>query len=163
MIKKLGTGLTQALSNQDSVRSPDSVLNDLVDNYGIISKKEISGISGYVCDKCLTFEFYYINDIGYDLTAKEKHRCIPEMVYEANNVPSQSRKQRLNELRERATLCVIQLANSIFSAKKKLVLESSVTSNIENFHAPKISLQPLGDGVWPWIALSLKKLILTSC
>jgi hypothetical protein len=110
-LKKLGTEFTRAPSNENLVRSPNCMFNHLIDNYVFISKAEISGLSGYVCNECLAFQFHYIKDIGHDLTAEEKHRCKPSMVDEAQNL---DKIEKLSELRKRATQSLSELANLSF-------------------------------------------------
>lgn len=161
-IKKLETGPIQIQVNLDSIRSADTFLNDFVDNYAIISKKDISGLSTYVCNKCLAFQFQYLKDIGIDLTAEQRHRCIPVMFYDANNLPDQNRIQRLNELRQRGTLHFIEMTNSIFAGKKEIVVHSTLLpANLGYFHAPKIRLVSMTADHWAWIPIILKEVALT--
>ena len=96
-IQELGFGLDVKQVVSNSVGFIDKALNYLMDNYVILRKTDVSGISGHVCGNCLTFQFQYIKNIGFDLTARERHRCIPSMVHEASKL--QDKITRHNYLR----------------------------------------------------------------
>ena len=110
-LKKFGPEFVRD-GHENLVRSPNSMFNHLIDNYVFINKDEISGVSGYVCTECLGFEFHYIKDIRHDLSAEEKHQCVPAMVYEAKTL--EDRIEKLNELRERATQSLVDLSYLTF-------------------------------------------------
>jgi len=49
-------------------------------NNWIISKREIRGISGYLCRRCNTLSFIPIKDPGFDMTMQAKHICDEEKI-----------------------------------------------------------------------------------
>ena len=57
----------------NSLGSIEYALDYLLDNFVIVHKKEFHGISGYLCKKCLTFEYRYIKNIWEEEIAKDKH------------------------------------------------------------------------------------------
>ena len=141
-IQELGFRLDVNQVVSDSVGSIDKALNYLMDNFVILRKTDVSGISGHVCDNCLTFQFQYIKDIGFDLTARERHRCIPSMVHEANKL--QDNITRHEHLRMQSYDFLTMLTNSIFMGNKYLVVESNIIPpNLANLHLPLIKLIPL--------------------
>ena len=79
--------------NLDSMRSMEYAHNYLLDNFVMVSKRDIQGISGCFCEKCLSFEFQYIMHIREDSTPWYKHLYNPHMVNEANNLQNRSAKE----------------------------------------------------------------------
>jgi len=53
----------------NSVGPIENALNYLLDNFAIVRKKEFHGISGYYCEKCLSFQYRYIKNIEDESTA----------------------------------------------------------------------------------------------
>ena len=82
----------------------------------IVRKKDITGISGHVCDKCLTFQYRYIKDMGFESTASEKHNCDPMALDEVGKL--QDKIARLDQIRAQAHSCLAKLINSIWTGKK---------------------------------------------
>lgn len=144
--------------NAGKFRSGTSQLNSLVDDYVIVNKGEISGISGYLCNRCLSFQFQYVMDIGHNLTAREKHRCDPEVVKISNTL--QNRIQRYDELVTKATDCLVTLTNSIFQGKVDVVLISD-SSRFVNYHAALLGIDHINPRTWLWELIHKGKLRLS--
>ncbi|MFI5423685.1 MAG: hypothetical protein ACHQXG_02740 [Nitrososphaerales archaeon] len=135
--------------NLDSMRSMEYALNYLLDNFVMVSKRDIQGISGCFCEKCLSFEFQYIMRIGEDSTPWDKHLHNPHMINEANNL--QNRLAKEHKLRLQANQSLITLANSLFTGKVRLVVEPVLEATfIANFHGPVIKLDYLTSDHWAW-------------
>jgi hypothetical protein len=122
-----------------------SLLNSLVDDYVIVRKRDISGISGYLCEICWSFEFRYINNIGFDLTAGEAHRCGPTMLSRSN---LENRMQIQNELIKQKDDSLVNLTNSLFPENKVLRVDSDLVNEVKNFRAPKIKLDQIVPEHW---------------
>lgn len=50
-------------------------ISNIQANNWIIPKIAVNGLSGYLCDKCLTFSMTPVLEPGYDKTERERHRC----------------------------------------------------------------------------------------
>ena len=137
--------LGRANSITGRVRSDESYLNNLVDDYIIISKRDISGVSGYLCNRCLSFQFRYVMDIGRNLTAREKHRCDPEEVKISNTLGNT--KQPCGDLVAKATDCLVTLTNSLFHGRVDVKLISNL-SGFVNYNAPLIKLDNMDFESW---------------
>lgn len=149
--------LSRANGIAGRVRSEESYLNNLVDDYIIISKRDISGISGYVCSRCLSFQFRYIMDIGRNLTAREKHRCDPEEVKISNTLGNT--KQPNGGLVAKATDCLVTLTNSLFQGRVDVELTN--LSGFVNYNAPLIKLDNMDLESWLRKLIQKRKLLLT--
>lgn len=125
-------------------RRPDyAILNRLVNNYIIVPKRDISGISGHLCRRCCTFEFRYIKDIGSDLTASETHICDDTIQEKSNLYREQIRPQLIKQKSE----CLLNLANLLFRENKFLVVEPTPVHE-ETYHAHSIRLAQIGPEHW---------------
>ena len=114
-------------------------------------------ISGHICNNCLSFQFRYIKDIGFDLTAREKHLCLTSRVNEANSL--QNRFARQEYIRIQAYNSLAILANSIFMGKQHLVVKSILTpADVTNLHLPLIKLDSITLNEWARVPIS-KELI----
>ena len=116
---------------------------------------EVNGISGHICNNCLSFQFQYIKDIGFDLTAREKHRCLRSMVNEANSLQNKFVKQEYIRIQAYDSLAI--LANSIFMGKQHLVVNSTLTpAHVTNLHVPLIKFDSITHNDWAWVPISKK-------
>ena len=132
-IQELGHNQNVHHLTRDSIGSMDNALNYLMDNYVIMRNTEVNGISGHICNNCLSFQFQYIKDIGVDLTAGEKHLCLRSMVNEANSLQDKFVKQQSMRIQAYDSLAI--LANSIFMGKQHLVVNSTLTpAHVTNLH-----------------------------
>lgn len=104
----------------------------LSQNYCMLSWSDISGISGHICKRCITFECIPIKDLGSDKAAWQRHVCKDER---RNAVEKFTDKQLvLKQLRLMASYQMITLTNSWIPGKKKLVsLELDASHYTENY------------------------------
>jgi hypothetical protein len=128
-IRKLGKTVNditklEALTRGTAIPEPylplkEFGLNHVLDYYIPLAKTEIRGISAHFCEKCLTFQYTFIKDIGRDLTAYEKHlRCDPSALARAEGLPDKIRKQKL--LRKESVQSLLGLVEDIFGANLSL-------------------------------------------
>jgi hypothetical protein len=133
----------------DSMRSMEYAPHYPLDNFVMVSKRDIQGISGCFCEKCLSFDFQYIMHIGEDGTPRDKHLHNPNMINEAYNLQNRSAEE--HELRLQANQSLTTLANSLFTGKVSLVVEPVLEAAlIANFHGPVIKLDYLTSDHWAW-------------
>ena len=150
--------LSRANGIAGRVRSDASYLNNLVDDYIIISKRDIFGVSAYLCSRCLSFQFRYVMDIGRNLTAREKHRCDPEEVKILNTLDYT--KQTYGDLVAKATDCLVTLTNSLFDGQVDVELVSNF-SQFVNYNAPLIKLDNMALENWLPKLIQKRKIRLT--
>lgn len=169
--RELATGhTTPQLGNLMS--SGESAINYMLDTYVIVHKRQIAGISGYICINCLTFQFQYIKDVGFDLTAGERHRCMDGAVAQANSL--QDGRSRQNQLYLESIPCLVNLTNSIFTGKKCVIVHSSFmpeysesntsrnqSFKVGSFHAPVIRMDSITPSHWAWSSIKSGTLGLT--
>jgi hypothetical protein len=159
-IQELGLSHNANRLIRDSFGSMDNALNYFMDNFVIMGKTEIAGISGHICNNCLSFQFRYIRDIGFDFTAREKHRCLPSMVNEASKL--QNKFARLEHLRMQAYDSLTMLTNSIFMGNRHLAVNSTFTPPyVTNPHLPLIKFDSITPIDWAWTPISTKAIALT--
>jgi len=165
---------SQAFHN--SLRSAEPALTYMLDNFVVLNKKDIAGISGYVCNNCLAFQFLYIKDIGIDLTAGERHQCLPAAVVEASNL--RDRRTTISKIYVKAIDHLVTLTNSIFRGNKSLVVDSTyrpeyfmmnvpkteglgTSDKFKPFHAHVIRLESVTTNHWVWNLILRKNVLLT--
>jgi hypothetical protein len=158
-LQKLGSGQVVSRTTLDSIGSIDNALDYLVDNFVIMGKWDIEGISGYLCNNCLSFQYQYINEVGFDETAEERHECMPPMLHEAKKV--QNRIARESQVRKQAVDSLIMLTNSLFPGKKYLIVDSDLERVMHKLHAPLIKFNSITPEHWAWRKISHKKVLLT--
>jgi hypothetical protein len=152
-IQELGDNQNLRQLTRNSFGSTDNALNYLMDNYVIMRNTEVNGISGHICNDCLSFQFQYIKDIGVDLTAREKHLCLRSMVNEANSLQNKVAKQEYIRIQAYDSLGI--LANSIFMGKQHLVVNSTLTpAYVRNLHVPLIKFDSVTFTHWAWMPIS---------
>jgi hypothetical protein len=114
----------EALTRGTSIPEPylplkEFGLNHILDDYIPLPKTEIRGISAHFCEKCLTFQYTFIKDIGRDLPARKKHStCDPTLLARAEGLPDKIRRQKL--LRKESVQSLLGLVEDIFGAKLSL-------------------------------------------
>jgi hypothetical protein len=97
----------------------ESGLNHLLDDYIHLPKTEIRGISAHFCEKCLTFQYTFIKDIGRDLRANQKHfTCDPGVLARAEGLPDKIRRQKI--LRKESVQSLLGLVEDNFGANLSL-------------------------------------------
>lgn len=153
-IQELGQNQNIHPPTRDSLGSMDNALNYLMDNYVLMRNTEVNGISGHICNNCLSFQYQYIKDIGFDLTAREKHQCLPFMVGEANSLQKKFDK---DYIRIQAYDSLAILANSIFMGKQHLVVNSTLTPKyVASLHVPRLKFHSITPTDWAWMPISKK-------
>jgi len=160
-VQELGQNQNQNVHppTQVSIGSMDNALNCFMDNYVLLRKTEVNGISGHICDNCLSFQFQYIKEIGLDLTAGEKHQCLASMVNEANSLQYKTIKE--DDIRIKAYEFLVILANSIFMGKQHLVVNSKLsTAHARSLHAPLIKFDSITPNDWPWMPITKETIAL---
>lgn len=55
----------------------EQLLQKIYSNFVLVPKLQISGVSGFLCPKCLKPDAVYIKDLAFDRTMKNKHHCSP--------------------------------------------------------------------------------------
>ena len=127
----------------------EHALNYLLDHFVVVSKKDILGISGYICEECISFQFQYDTDLWHGKTAKDDHRHSPIMLNKVNQL--QDREAKANELRIHADRALIALTNSLFTPKIYLYVNPYMKlEDIPNFHGPIFKLDSITSEHWAW-------------
>jgi hypothetical protein len=170
--RELATGHTTPQLTWELMSSGESAINYMLDNYVIVHKSQIAGISGYICNNCLTFQFQYIKDVAFDLTAGERHRCTDGAIAQANR--HQDRRSRQDQLYLESFLWLVNLTNSIFTGKKCVIVQSSFmpeysesnssrnqSFKVGSFHAPLIRMDNITPSHWAWSPIKSGTLGLT--
>jgi hypothetical protein len=160
LLRELAYGSAINESIWDRIKTADSAVNYMLNNYVIVQKRQIQGISGYTCNNCLTFHFRYIKDIGYDLTAGERHRCLVNRVTEAESLQDRGARQR--QLHKESVRWLVKLSKSVFGLRKAVVVRSTSPETFEStdFHAPLIELDFTDSSHWTWRPIHEHRLIL---
>lgn len=118
------------LINQNALLT--QTLKYLSQNCCMLRWSDISGISGHICKRCITFEFVPIKDLGHDKAAWQRHVCKDERINEVEKFPD--KKLVLKQLRLMSSYQMIGLTNSWIPGKKKLVsLELSPFYQTKNY------------------------------
>jgi hypothetical protein len=55
-------------------------INHFLNEFVLMPKSQIQGITGHFCWRCLIFQSTYIKNIGVDLTPGENHICNPDLL-----------------------------------------------------------------------------------
>jgi hypothetical protein len=149
-LRELALGRAINERTWERMKIADSAVNYMLNNYVIIRKKRIQGISGYTCDNCLTFHFQYINNIGYDLTAHKIHRCPVNAVTQSDI--SQNRDARRRQLHSESIRWLVGLSKSVFGPRMAVAVRSVNVETLESIdlHAPLIELDSIDSSHWAW-------------
>jgi len=131
-----------------SLGSIESALDCLLDNFVIVRKQDFHGISGYFCNKCLSFQYRYIKNIWVEMTAREQHEHLPNMPNGAD------RKAKEKERQSQANTLLIELTNSLFGESKKIDVYRCVGP--EDFRGPLLKYKSLTSYQWAAIAIRNK-------
>jgi hypothetical protein len=148
----------------NSIGEGNNALNYLMDNFVIMEKKEVKGISAYACDKCQLFQYKIIKDMGTELTAEEKHRCVHVDIDKVNQL--QNKIARLKQIREQALDCLVKLTNWVWNGEKYLIGDSNLETEypvkfLQQFHAPRLNFRSITPNHWAWKTISEKKVKLS--
>jgi len=170
---KLGTALNRALSKtklSEELRTGDKVtwaasdfsaefaINKLLDDNIFLSKKEFEAISGYLCPRCMTFDYSYIRRIGVDLNEEKKHRCNTAALIRADNIKDRRIKgELLTDIELQAINHLYELAISQFGPALRLVAKRlpfvvmPQESLIGKTYAPAIIADSIHSSGYAWL------------
>jgi hypothetical protein len=85
-LQELSTGHAADRRRLDKLNLAESAINHMIDNYIVVPKHWVLGLSGFVCKTCMTFQLEYIRIIGIDITAEALHkRCRRTAISEASS------------------------------------------------------------------------------
>ncbi len=150
--KKLETGRGPTRRQLENTKTPAKAIDYMLRNFVLIRKSKINGISGHICNHCLTFQFEYIKDMGHDFTAKEKHLCMSGRRINQFNSPH-DRVAKWNQIYTESIQHLIGLTNSIFTGDKCIVAERVSNAKSATIHAPIFNLNLLSSAHWAWLAI----------
>lgn len=123
-----------------SINSLEYALDYLLDNFVLVNKSDIQGISSYFCDECLSFEIRYIQDTGNQEPAASKHMHIRRRegtVYDEKDG------------REQAYQGLVSATNSLFSGRKFLLAEPRPNLSTDaSFRGPRIEMESITPQHW---------------
>jgi hypothetical protein len=158
--KTLGASQLSIQEYKRALSSAEKLLDYLGGNYVVINKKEISAVSGFLCNRCIAFESRYIMEIGVDLTAEDVHKCNPSRIRE---ISTEEDNENLGyTIFYDAVNYIVHLTNSLFPKVKYLLVNSfSRTGNLQGISARRFSEDTIGRDHWAWELLSRKAIRLT--
>jgi hypothetical protein len=101
-------------------------LSNIHANNLIVPNTVIKGLSGYLCNECLTFSVSPVLEPGYDMTEREKHRCSVDQT-EIDKIQSARTEQSDLNLID---LSVRMLNNAMhfYMPRKKYLVAADLTS-----------------------------------
>lgn len=156
---KMGSKLGDNVSNLGIEPAIKKVLDDHV----LLSKKEVEGISGHFCEKCMTFDFSYIKRIGFESIQERKHICMNSALDKASCIKDKSIKDELIvdiELKAIDHLCGLVI--SLFGPALRLVATRfpfAVTAFPIGFgkYAPVIQTHSIERVGYDWLERSIRQ------
>jgi len=95
-------------------------------------RAQISGFSGYICQRCITYEVVHIKDLGFDLTAEGRHQCQSNRIEEAKKL-LEGDKNILQELKRRSYANLNLITDWWLQGKKILVARRISPSQFSHF------------------------------
>jgi hypothetical protein len=95
-------------------------ISNIQANNWIIPKIAVKGLSGHLCNKCLTFSMIPVQEPGYDMTERERHRCSVDKA-EMDKVQSARTEQSDLELKDLIVRMLINAVNFYMPGEKYLV------------------------------------------
>jgi len=95
-------------------------ISNIQANNWIVPKTRVKGLSGYLCNKCLTFSMIPVLEPGYDMTERERHRCSVDQV-KMDKVQSARTEQSDLELKNLTVGMLINALNFYMPGEKYLV------------------------------------------
>jgi hypothetical protein len=137
--------LASGLPIQNNEALSEVGISNLLDNYVLMPKSEVHGISGYFCEYCLTFHLSHIAKVGIDLTAPERHNCIATVIAQAQSLQDRTtQRQILYRASVDSLLCLIKrliLPRSSVTVQKlpsNILQQDSYSGQyrLVNFHSP---------------------------
>ena len=138
----------EGLAQGQPVQDPYSSLNEdrldhILDNFVLVPKHEIQGISAHFCKECLTFQYTYVKQIGTDQIAQEKHSCSAINLVTA----LQNKDDRQKFLRREAVQSLMAMTKTMFPSNLSIKCEYLSPAYVEergdpptlglvDFHSP---------------------------
>jgi hypothetical protein len=158
-LQELAIGRSVKPGTKRKINSVDSAIDYLLDNYVLVRKRRIQGISGHVCKHCLTFHFKYISDIG-DPMAGERHVCSPHLLKKAKSLQNGYSVEA--QLRADSVYWLVQLSKSLFGSNLEAVVQSisPKTFDLIRYHFPLIECYFLSESDWSWPFFTKGRLVL---
>jgi hypothetical protein len=120
MRESLRTGNYQILDVKSM--SSEETSRHLFDDYEVISKNWVQGISGYICPRCLTFDYRMVSAIGLDLTMVDIHVCTPQALAQVEVIKNKGCAEP--NLLGDSTDALVDLAHSVFGPEVSLSADS---------------------------------------
>jgi hypothetical protein len=148
-LKELETGSSSDKALQSTVGNSASAINYLLNNFVILEKRKVKGISGHVCEKCLTFHFSYVADLVSDPPISQKHRCLKRRLEIVNQITK--KKSLLKQIYEESVGQVMDLIDVIFPGEK--ILRARRIDTISIYNAPQFSPGFFTEDKWLWEAI----------
>jgi hypothetical protein len=119
-LQELSTGHAADRRSLDKLNLAESAINRMLDNYIVVPKRRVTGLSGFICQSCMTFQLEYIRIIGHDITAEGLHkRCRQTALAEATKL--RDKTSRLSYLYSESVAIMESLIRSIFPGKIFLI------------------------------------------
>ena len=126
--------------------SIENSLGYLLDNFVVVRKREFQGISGYFCEKCLSFQYQYVKNIWNEMTVESLHVHLPNLQYDAN------RPFKETKLRTQANKHLMELTNALLGRFKIFLVQKFADPT--NFHGPKIEFEFLHPYEWAGLIIT---------
>jgi hypothetical protein len=121
--------------------SLEYALNYLLDNFVLVNKQDVEGISGYFCNRCMSFEIKYITNLERSKGAGATHMHVPPSIDGVHLTEI--------EAREEAYRLLIAATNSLLTGQRFLEAFSHLEkSRIYGYKGPLIRLDSLTSGHW---------------
>jgi hypothetical protein len=159
-LQELSTGHAADRRRLDKLNLAESAINHMIDNYIVVPKHRVLGLSGFVCKTCMTFQLEYIRIIGIDITAEALHkRCRRTAISEASKLRDKS--SRLSYLYSESASIMESLIRSIFPGKLFLKASRLKEGAAGTFQAPDITHEKMGSTHWGWSVIKTGKVDIT--
>jgi hypothetical protein len=117
-------------------------IRDLRERNCILPYTTFEGLSGYLCRRCLTFDFIYIQHIGYDKTMYSRHRCDEKRVITPKNISTMNLPDlsKTWDQYNSAARQMLDRLNFVIPGKKYLVAidQSSLFTFLESLMHPDV-------------------------
>ena len=160
-LQELSTGHAADRRSLDKLNLAESAINRMLDNYIVVPKRRVTGLSGFICQSCMTFQLEYIRIIGHDITAEGLHkRCRQTALAEATKL--RDKTSRLSYLYSESVSIMESLIRSIFPGKIFLIASRLKEGAAGNYQAPDIAPEKMGTTHWGWSVIRAGKVDVTN-
>jgi hypothetical protein len=158
-VRRMGTSRVGGRDYERAIKSAETLLDYVNENYVLINKREIFGVLGFLCDKCFAFQFRYIRDIGLERTPKDVHTCDALKFEEVNQVRTDE-QYRYTQFYY-AINCLVYLTNTLFPRGKNLSVYSyPQTAKPIYLHGPTLEVNSMDSKHCAFEAISRKSVML---